>query len=384
VARRSQGDQHGRPLVLHVIPAPRGRGAQRAARELVDGLNDRAGRSPAGSARLRHELLALFAGPPEVAVDRTLEHRGRGGTSTGLSLALVAKLARTLHECDPSAVVAHGGDALKPLAAATLGRHRPLVYCAIGTYGGSVHGWQGALWRALLRRCDRIVAVGDEVLDECVNRLGADPVATSLIPNGRDPAVFHPREAATGATGEPVVGFVGALTTQKQPDRFLEVVEALRSRQCRFRAMLVGDGPLRAALEPRARAAGVDVLGQRDDVDAVLRDIDVLVFPSKPTGEGMPGVLIEAGLSGIPVVATAVPGVHAVVVDGETGLVVPDDARSLTDAVASLLDGPERRKALGTAAACRCRRHFTTAAMVEQWDDLLHELVEAGQASRPR
>ena len=73
---------------------------------------------------------------------------------------------------------------------------------------------------------------------------------------------------------------------------------------------MIGDGPLRDALALPAEKARVELLGSRSDVAEQMRRADLMIFPSRPEGEGMPGVLIEAGLSGLPVVATAVPGVR--------------------------------------------------------------------------
>ena len=117
---------------------------------------------------------------------------------------------------------------------------------------------------------------------------------------------------------------------------------------------MVGDGPLYEILRPLAAAAGVEMLGRRDDAPEIRR-ADIFVFPSQPTGEGMAGVLIDAGLSGLPTVATDAPGVTDVVVSGETGLVVPsDDQEGLIDAVASLVKDPVRRRAMGAAARTHC------------------------------
>ncbi len=139
----------------------------------------------------------------------------------------------------------------------------------------------------------------------------------------------------------PVLAFVGALTPGKRPQRFVEVVAALRRRGVELRAVVCGDGPLAPSLAGPAAAAGVELLGSRSDVAEVLRGADVFVFPSLPTGEGMPGVLIEAGLTGLPVVATAVPGVRTIVEDGTSGFVVDvDDLDAMVEATARLLLWP--------------------------------------------
>ena len=115
-----------------------------------------------------------------------------------------------------------------------------------------------------------------------------------LVSNGRDPQLFHPRESVV-ARSEPVVTFVGALVTTKRPDRFIEMVAALRQAGHPLRAQIIGDGPLRDELVVPAKVAGVELLGPFRHFPALLRAADVIVFPSLPAGEGMPGVLIEAG-----------------------------------------------------------------------------------------
>ena len=101
-----------------------------------------------------------------------------------------------------------------------------------------------------------------------------------------------------------------------------------------------------------------------------------MVFPSRPVGEGMPGVLIEAGLSGVPVVATDVPGVSTIVADGETGTVVPaDDPAAMVEAVAVLLDDAALRSAMGHAARHRCIDRFSLDAVADVWLQRLGPLV---------
>lgn len=375
----------GSDLVLHVIPTPSGRGAQRSARELVDHLNARASRQPDHPRPLRHQLLCLLHGAPEVEADLNLDHRARSRLANRLQPGLWPRLVRLLHETDPAVVVAHGSDPLKFLVLAMLVRRRPLVYCAIGTYSGPADRLHVRRWQRFMAQADRLVAVGDEVLDECITCFGVDPRRATMIANGRDPAVFHPGpDRADRQHDEPVIAFVGALTGQKRPDVFVDMVDTLRDQGRRFRALIVGDGPMRPAIDARARAAGVELLGQRRDVADVFRGVDVLVFPSAPAGEGMPGVLIEAGLTGVPVVATDVPGVRSVIADGATGLIVGDDVLSLAGGVSKLLDDPGLRAALGRQAVLRCQERFTAEQMADQWDALLHDVVDEHARGRAR
>ena len=135
---------------------------------------------------------------------------------------------------------------------------------------------------------------------------------------------------------------------------------------------------MRRTLEEPARAAGVRLEGSVDDVAGALRRADVMVFPSRPTGEGMPGVLVEAGLSAVPVVATAVPGTAAIVEDGVTGFVVPvDDLRAMVDATGRLLDDKTLRTSMGEAARRRCAERFSLDSVVSVWSSFLRPLLEA-------
>jgi glycosyltransferase involved in cell wall biosynthesis len=249
-----------------------------------------------------------------------------------------------------------------------MGRRRPLAYYAIGTLAPPGHRpGRKLLWRYLARRPDLVAAEGAEVLDECRNVLGVPATRLVLVPNGRDPEEFRP-DAGTSRRPVPVVSFVGAFTPQKRPGRFIEVVAALRARGLQFQAQAVGDGPLSGSLAAAAAAAGVELLGARGDVAEVLKGTDVLVFPSLPLGEGMPGVLIEAGLSAVPVVATSVPGVDAIVADGETGCVVGvDDFDAMVEATAGLLVDPTRRRAMGQAARHRCVELFSMDVVATGW-----------------
>ncbi len=366
-----QWDELAEPLVLHVIPTPLARGAQREARALADEL-DRPGVRA-------HRVLCLFEGPAEVEPDLTLAVPDGDHPGVGYNWRAVPRLRAALARLDPVCVVAHGGEPLKYLVPAMAGRRRPLAYYAIGTYGASAgRSVQVAVWRRLLTRVDVVAAEGDEVAEECTRLLGVPESKVTMIPNGRDPAVFHPRPG--GRTDDrPVVAFVGALTPGKRPHRFVEAVAALRTRGLGFRAVLIGDGALRPVIEAPAREADIEMLGSRSDVAELLGRSDVMVFPSRPQGEGMPGVLIEGGLSALPIVATDVPGVRTVIDDGTTGFVLAvEDLEGMVAALARLLEEPDLRRTMGEAARTRCVEHFSIGAVGSSWLRLLAPLFPPG------
>ena len=146
--------------------------------------------------------------------------------------------------------------------------------------------------------------------------------------------------------------------------------------------MLIGDGILRARVESPARDAGVEMLGSRSDVAELLGRSDVMVFPSRPQGEGMPGVLIEGGLCGLPIVATDVPGVRSVIEDGTTGFIVdPEDLDDMVAALSRLVEDRELRTRMGDAARARCVEQFSIGAVGSLWLKVLTPLLPAGLGS---
>ena len=97
----------------------------------------------------------------------------------------------------------------------------------------------------------------------------------------------------------------------------------------------------------------------------------------------MPGVLIEAGLSGLPCVATDVPGVRSIVDDGVTGVVVPvDDLDAMVEATRELLCDPSRCRRMGEAARRHCVRNFSMESVTQRWLELLQPLLARAVATR--
>jgi glycosyltransferase involved in cell wall biosynthesis len=363
------------PLVLHVIPTPLARGAQREARALADTLD--------APGRRAHRVLSLFGGPVEVRPDLSLDFPGGDAPAVGFNPRLVGRLRSALQRLDPALVVAHGSDPLKYLVPAMVGQRRPLAYYAIGTYAGSHdRRMQLWLWRRLVGRVDAVAAEGNEVKEEATTLLGVPAHLVTMTPNGRDPELFRPGQGPE--RNPPVVTFVGAFTDGKRPDRFIEVVAELRRRGMTFHAQAVGDGPLRPSLIGPAADAGVELLGSRSDIADILAGSDLFIFPSRPAGEGMPGVLIEAGLCGLPLVATDVPGVTTIVAQGETGLVVgADDLEAMVAASARLLADRDQRARMGMAARRRCIELFSLDAVADKWLEVLGPLLPADAVASP-
>lgn len=188
-----------------------------------------------------------------------------------------------------------------------------------------------AVARALLRRA-RIVVGVSEVLAAEARRLGARNVR--VIPNGVEVPVDVGEESSP-----PEVLFVGRLAPEKGVEDLLAVTNGLN-------LVVVGDGPLR----PRVPAA----LGalSREEVGRRYARAAVVVCPSRREGFGL--ACAEAMAHGRPVVASAVGGLRELVVDGETGLLVPPgDPKTLRAAIDQLLADRDLRRRLGEAGRRR-------------------------------
>jgi glycosyltransferase involved in cell wall biosynthesis len=216
--------------------------------------------------------------------------------------------------------------------------------------------------RAAARRCDRLVAVGSRVRDELVAAGVGRLHQYAVVPPGTALRPLPDRAAARLALGvpgeEPVVAFVGRLTRVKRPDRLVSVARELRRLVPGVRFVVCGGGD--AAGEVAAAAgefgAALRSVGWRPDVETVYAAADLVLLTSD--NEGMPVSLIEAGLAGVPVVATKVGSVGEVVQDGVTGLLGPCDAVELAARAARLLTDEPLRREMGLRARAWTEQRF--------------------------
>ena len=352
--------------MLHLLPGDLARGAQTYARELRNALD---------SSAAEHRIATIFQSD-RGALNADIDLRARSGLGrrVGFSPQALLRLRSHLRSWRPAIVVAHGGEALK-YAAFAAGRSTKIVYYKIGSAQTLLRNPLRRIFhRLLVRRADLVAGVSQEMVDEARHLLGASEDRTVHIPNGRDPATFSLLASPGGQRPVRFV-FVGHLTRTKRPEQFTDVISALRGRGVEANGIVVGDGPL---LEECRRSApsGIEFLGRRDDVPTLLRECDVLLFTSLAEGEGMPGVLIEAGLAGLPTVATDVSGARTVIDEGITGFIVAvDDVEGFINAAERLARDPGLRVAMGSAARTRCLERFTLRSSIDTWQKHLADLL---------
>lgn len=357
-----------RTTVLHVLPSDLDRGAQVFAGKLRDALAD--------DPEQHHLTVALFEGPagslrPDIRLGIRAGHLRRVGFDPRAARAL----RQTIRTSGVALLVAHGGESLKYVVAAA--GHTPVIYYKVGLSAAEVgRSSRARIYRILAARTARVAGVSQAILDQAHDLLRVDHTKLALAANGRDPQIYHPAADGAQAAKRPVILFLGQLEHGKRPDLFLDVIAALREAGRRFDAWMVGDGPLREQLRKRAATLGVELMGVRSDVPDLLRRASVLVMTSEFDTEGMPGVLIEAGLSGVPVVTTAAAGAKDIVVDGETGFVLHSDRpHDLAAAITTLLADSALRKKLGEQGRRRCVSWFSIEAATDLWRALISELA---------
>lgn len=269
--------------------------------------------------------------------------------------------------------------------------HTPHGHVFYGYYGPRLTALFVRLERLAARVTDRIIVLTELGIEQHLAQGIGRREQFSVIPSGVDLAAARraapPYETARGRLGvDPetrlIVG-LGRLVPVKGFQLLVKALPLIRSQVPSARLLLVGDGPLREDLLAEARALGVgdglDIAGAQLDPAPFLAAADLVVVPS--LNEGMSRVLVEAMALGRPVVATRVGGIPAVVVEGETGrLVPPDDPPALAHAVSELLKDPSLRQRMGEASRRRAER-FSLAVMESRLLDLYRGLcAEKGLA----
>ena len=191
--------------------------------------------------------------------------------------------------------------------------------------------------------------------------------------------------------GVPTFGIVGRLARWKGQHIFLRAAALVREQVPNAKFVIVGAalfGEEDYHTELRELAAELNLtdcvewLGFRRDVPALVAQMDVLVHAST-TGEPFGQVLIEGMAAARPVVATRGGGVPEIVVDGETGWLVPmDEIEPLATAMLALWREPQRARAMGAAGRARVEREFTIAATARRveavWDEILGHNKQTG------
>lgn len=191
----------------------------------------------------------------------------------------------------------------------------------------------------------------------------------------------HQWRAQVGfADGDYVIGMLAVLRPEKNPKQLLEAVARLRRRGIPARALLIGDGPMRNAIEALAWDLGIEpyvaITGLQEDVRPCLAACDVVTLCS--TTEALSLAAIEAMAMGLPVVHSRVGGAAELITHEVNGLLFPvGDTQALVDALARLADRSLARR-MGSNARRTVEAQFSEKAMLDRYENLLLDLCHPG------
>ena len=222
--------------------------------------------------------------------------------------------------------------------------------------------------------CDRVIAISDGIRGELL-RAGVPAPKVEMVRSCVDVCQYRaPRDRRWFGEefGVPpdaaVVGVIAQLIERKGHDYLLRAMPAILRRFPECRTVFFGQGPRRAQLEESARELEVEdrivFAGFRPDLPRVLPNLDLVVHPA--TMEGLGVSLLQTAAAGVPIVASAVGGIPEIVIDGETGLLVPPrDSDAIAAAAVRVLEDRESADRMARAAAAHVESAFGVDQMVE-------------------
>jgi glycosyltransferase involved in cell wall biosynthesis len=307
-------------------------------------------------------------------------------------LVSLMKLVRLFREFRPDIVHTHTAKAgaLGRLAARLAG-----VPLSVHTFHGHVlEGYFSPLKtrlflvteRALARITDRIIAVSARVRQALLSMAIGRPEQVEVIPLGLDLSRFtlspkgssHLRQRLCIPPGAPILGTVGRLVPIKDHPTLIHALALLAGGDRAPHLLVVGDGERREALQQLVQhlnlGSRVHFLGWRDDLEAILPELNVVICCSR--NEGTPVALIEAMAAGVPVLSSDVGGVADLVTHGETGwLVPPGDPTALADGIRTLLADPALAGRLAEAARPVALTRHDVKRMIHRMETLYGDLM---------
>lgn len=255
------------------------------------------------------------------------------------------------------------------------------------SHGGDLFGLRGRLLgrlkRGILARCTGVTVVSAAMRDE-VQRLRPGQ-AVDIIPMGTDlVGCFTP--LPTVARAPNAIVFAGRLVEKKGVGYLIDAIARLRQQGRPVTLRIAGSGPELAALRAQAQRLGiesaVDFLGAVDHprLADLYRQASVAVVPSVVAAsgdqEGFGLVIVEAMGCECPVVASRLPAIDDIAIDGETALLVPPaDPAALADAIAAVLDDPSTARRRAMAARARVQERFDWDSITGRYAGLLLRLI---------
>jgi len=242
--------------------------------------------------------------------------------------------------------------------------------------------------KILASKTDILISVGKRVRDELLHvGIGIENQYRIVNP-GLTIAPLPSRNLALSKYGlnpdNRYISCLGRLVRVKRPDRLLEIAAWLKINYPDVRIIIAGDGPMREEIEQKAEksALPIEFVGWVLDIESILALSELMILTSD--NEGTPLSLIQAQMAGLPVVATDVGSVSEIVLNEETGFVVPTDTESINEAINELLIDREKARIMGQRAQVRALERFSVERLVRDHEKIYLDLIKSVEPpSRP-
>ena len=222
------------------------------------------------------------------------------------------------------------------------------------------------------RAVNHIVTTGEALRQQVIQQTGADPARITSVPTGIDPERFKPgdkREVRIKLGLDPEANYIGIVATLRSWKGHLYLLEAFAKLNLpNLHLLIVGEGPMHDPIKAKIAALDlsdrVTLTGQRSDPEHWMQALDIFCLPSY-ANEGVPQAILQAMLTGLPIVTTPVGAILEAVTDGATALIVPPkDATALAAAMDRLIRSADACTALGTRAQEIALQSFTLNIML--------------------
>ena len=254
-------------------------------------------------------------------------------------------------------------------------------------HGHLLHGYFGTaktklvilIEKLLALFTDQLLAVGKQVQDDLITVGIGNLRKFAVMPPGLQLESVPTKAAARKELGlepnEIYCAFIGRITQIKRPDRFLDVTSQVHADNVKVHFIVAGAGEKLQYCQDRVATENLPVtfLGWREDIEVVLAAADFVILTSD--NEGTPLSLIQAGMVGIPVVATNVGSTNEIVVDGQTGFLTDLSVEQLSHAVAKLATDSDLRAKMGAAGKEYTLARYGVERLVKDHQDLYFRLL---------
>lgn len=340
--------------------------------------------------RLGHEVMfvGIYESKDDVLevegiknIDLTQDKKG------AFSIETTRRLIRLINNYKPDIIQCNGSDTLKYTVASSFFNKRiPIVYRNISI----ISEWISSkpkkfVYKKMFDRIAHVTSVGDEALADFIETYNFPKSRAEVIRRGVPIKTIDKNDLPTKlrkdlglSSSTKIATHIGNFSTEKNHEFLLDVFSKLIDDHPEIKLLCVGSGELFGVIKKQISQRGLEntifLLGFRKDIPSLLAASDCLVLSSRV--EGVPGVILEAGIQRTPSIATNVGGVSEVVVDGETGFLINDfDQIEFRTKLIEMMANDRLRKEMGQKAYDMISKGYDPTENAKQFENLYLSLV---------